>query len=150
MAQKFTPATPDFAAIVHRGFARQSLMTLYGARLMEVSPGRVVIELAPNAQLLQQAGSVHGGVIGALADSAGGFAALTLAPAGSDVVTIEYKINFLRAATGTVRATGEVIRPGKTITVARIVCEAGAVGAVDTCAVVQATFMRVAERPITS
>lgn len=144
MTTAFEPANPDFQSVVRRAFARQSLMTLYGAQLADVAPGRVVITLAPNENLLQQAGHIHGGVIGALADSAGGFAALSLAPAGFDVVTIEYKINFMRAAAGSLRVTGDVIRPGRSITVTRMTCEAGMGSAFETCAVVQATFMRVA------
>ncbi len=140
----FTVQNPAYADVVRTLFAQQGLMTLYGATLTEIEPGRVVIDLLPNAALLQQQGRVHGGVIGALADSAGGFAALTLMPAGSDVVTIEYKINFMRAATGHVRAIGDVIRPGKTITVARMVCDCGVPGSREICAIVQATFMRIA------
>jgi uncharacterized protein (TIGR00369 family) len=144
MHTTFTATNPAFADVVRRLFAAQHLMTLYGAALSAVAPGRVVIDLPPNPLLLQQQGRVHGGVIGALADSAGGFAALTLMPAGADVVTVEYKINYMRAALGHVRAIGEVIRPGKTITVVRMTCESGSPDALEACAVVQATFMRIA------
>lgn len=146
MTTEFKPADAGFATTVRDSFARQGLMTLLGARLAEVAPGRVVIALAPTPQVMQQAGSVHGGVLGAIADSAGGYAALSLMPAGSEVVTVEYKINFMRPATGALlRAVGEVIRPGRTLTVARVTCEAGTPGgAFDTCALVQATFIRVA------
>ena len=143
MTQDFKPSNPDYATTVRAGFEGQSLMALYGARLTDVAPGRVTIELAPDGRLLQQAGHIHGGVLGALADSAGGFAALTLMPAGSDVVTIEYKINFMRAARGPLRAVGEVIRPGKTISVTRMTCTCEIGGIWETCAIVQATFMRV-------
>lgn len=143
MSQPFKLLNPDFIATVRAGFSGQSLMALYGAALTDVAPGRVTIELVPDLRLQQQAGHIHGGVLGALADSAGGFAALTLMPAGSDVVTIEYKINFMRAARGPLRAVGEVIRPGKTITVTRMICSCEIEGAWETCAVVQATFMRV-------
>jgi uncharacterized protein (TIGR00369 family) len=140
----FTPPNPEYADLVRRLFAAQGLMTLYGAQLRDIAPGRVVVDLAPNPALTQHQGRIQGGVVGAIADSAGGFAALTLMPAGSDVVTVEYKINFMRAALGHLRATGDVIRPGKTITVVRMTCECGAPGAMEICAVVQATFMRVA------
>jgi uncharacterized protein (TIGR00369 family) len=143
-ALQFEASNRAFADVVRTHFAQQGLMTLYGASLTEITPGRVVIDLPTNPALIQHQGRIHGGVIGAIADSAGGFAALTLMPAGSDVVTVEYKINFMRAATGHLRAIGEVIRPGKTITVARMICESGTPGALETCAVVQATFMRVA------
>lgn len=146
MTTEFKPADAGYATTVRDSFARQGLMKLYGAHLVDVAPGRVVIELAPTPELLQQAGSVHGGVVGAIADSAGGYAALSLMPAGSEVVTVEYKINFMRPAVGArLRATGEVIRPGRTLTVARMTCEAGSPGgAFDICALVQATFIRVA------
>lgn len=145
MSQPFKPSNPDYAAMVRAGFDGQNLMSLYGAKLSEVAPGRVTIDLVPDARLLQQAGHIHGGVLGALADSAGGFAALTLMPAGSDVVTIEYKINFMRAARGPLRALGEVIRSGRTITVTRMTCTCEVDSVWEACAVVQATFMRVGD-----
>jgi uncharacterized protein (TIGR00369 family) len=136
-----TPLNPDFLGVVRSSFARQGLMTLLGARLEAIEPGRVVIAVPNTPALTQQAGLFHGGVIGALADSAGGYAALSLMPAGSEVVTVEYKINFMRGAAGAVlRATGDVLRPGRSITVARITC---AVDEHDPCAVLQATFLRV-------
>jgi uncharacterized protein (TIGR00369 family) len=135
---------PDFERVVRESFAKQGLMTLYGAQLLEVAPGRVVIEVAHTQALTQQAGSFHGGVLGALADSAGGYAALSLMPAGAEVVTIEYKINFMRPAVGPLlRATGEIVRAGKSITVTKMECLSGPVNALVPCAVVQATFMRV-------
>ena len=140
----FQPTNPDYDAAVRRLFAAQHLVSLYGVALTEIVPGRVVLDLQPDARLTQQQGRIHGGVIGAVADTAGGFAALTLMPPGSDVVTVEYKINFMRGASGLLRTTGEVIRPGKTITVVRMTCECGTAGRLETCAVVQATFMRVA------
>lgn len=143
-APVFTPSNPNYAELVRGLLDDQGLMTLFGARVSEVTPGRVVIDLPPNPQLTQHQGRIHGGVVGAVADSAGGFAALSLMPHGSDVVTVEYKINFMRAATGHFRAIGEVMRPGKTLTVVRMTCECGTPGAMETCAVVQATFMRIA------
>jgi uncharacterized protein (TIGR00369 family) len=144
MTPIFSTPNAAFEQTVRDGFRRQGLMTLYGARLAEVGPGRVVIEMDVRPEFTQQAGLVHGGVIGAIGDSAGGFAALTLFPTGADVVTIEYKINYMRAATGTLlRATGEVVRAGKTITVGRIVCDCGTPGDLQACAVLQATFMRI-------
>jgi uncharacterized protein (TIGR00369 family) len=143
-AIQFEASNPAYADVVRTLFAQQGLMSLYGATLSDVSAGRVVIDLPANPVLAQQQGRIHGGVVGALADSAGGFASVTLMPPGSDVVTVEYKINFIRAATGHLRAIGEVIRPGKTITVARMTCQCGVPGALETCAVVQATFMRIA------
>jgi uncharacterized protein (TIGR00369 family) len=136
-----TPANPEFDSVVRASFAKQGLMTLFGAQLAEVAAGRVAIDVPITPALIQQAGLVHGGVIGAVADSAGGYASLTLMPPGSEVVTVEYKINFIRGATGArLRCTGEVLRPGRTITVARITCT---VDGGEPCAVLQATFLRV-------
>ena len=144
MSQTFTAADAAFEKTVRESFAKQGLMGVFGAWLLDVAPGRVTIELPVSPRLTQQHGLFHGGVIGAIADSAGGYAALSLMPAGSDVVTVEYKINFMRGATGPLlRATGQVIRPGRTITVVRIDCVSGPTDALEACAVLQATFMRV-------
>ena len=108
-------------------FARQSFMTTLGARLLVLEPGRVVIGYERRDDLLQQHGFLHAGVATSAADSACGYCALTLAPTGSDVLTIEFKANFLRPASGRVfEATGRVIKPGRTI----MVCE-GQVGEKD-------------------
>ena len=140
----FKPANPDFAAVVAASFAKQGFMATLGARLATIEPGLVVIEAAHAASLTQQQGLFHGGVIGALADNAGGYAALSLMPAGADVVTVEYKINFMRAAAGSqLRASGHVLRSGKTLTVARVDVTCGSRETQEACAVVQATFMRI-------
>jgi uncharacterized protein (TIGR00369 family) len=134
----------DFERVVRESFSKQGLMTLYQARLVDVTPGRVVIDVALRPDLTQQAGYFHGGVLGALADSAGGYAALSLMPAGAEVVTVEYKINFMRPAIGPLlQATGTVIRAGKSITVVAMECRSGPPDALVACAVLQATFMRV-------
>lgn len=134
------PRNPAFDLVIRSSFARQGLMALFGARLEAVAPGRVIVAIPTAPSLTQQAGLFHGGVIGAVADSAGGYAALSLMPAGSEVVTVEYKINFMRGAAGALlRATGEVLRSGRSLTIARITC---AVDEQEPCAVLQATFMR--------
>ena len=139
-------SNPDFEKVVRASFAHQGLMGLYGAWLLDVEPGRVVIEVPFAAKLAQQASLFHGGVVGAIADSAGGYAALSLMAPDSEVVTVEYKINFMRPAKGPLlRAIGEVVRPGKTLTVARIECVSGEASALEPCAVLQATFMRIAK-----
>ena len=136
---------PAFEAAVRDSFASQGLMRTLGARLASVEPGHVVIELPYSEQVSQQHGLFHGGVIGAIADTAGGYAALSLMPTGSEVLTVEYKINFMKPARGTLlRATGEVVRAGRSITVVRaeVVCGDGEDAA--TCALLQATMMRLA------
>ena len=116
----FIAANPDFETRVRDSFARQAAMQLIGARLVDVEPGRCVIELPVRDDLTQQHGFVHGGVVGMIADSAGGYAAFTLMPADASVLTVEYKINMLAPAAGDLLiATGEVLKPGRTVSIVR-------------------------------
>ena len=94
-------------------------MALIGARLGVVDPGAVEIELPFRHDLTQQKGFVHGGIVGMIADSAAGYAAFSLMPAGCSLVTVEYKMNILAPATGSLVARGEVVKAGRTLTVAR-------------------------------
>ena len=81
-----------------------------GVRLLSVSEGQVELALPYGDKTTQQQGGFHGGAIGALADIAGGYAALTVVPEGMEVVTVEYKINFLSSYQGgEIRATGDVL-----------------------------------------
>lgn len=144
MTHDNAPANPRFDSAVRDSFARQGLMTLFGAMLAEVSPGRVVIEVPFADRLSQQQGLFHGAVVGAIGDSASGYASLTLMPPQSEVVSVEYKINFLRPAAGDLlRAVGEVVRAGRSVTVARteVLCRDGQ--ALRPCATLLATMMRV-------
>ena len=93
-------------------------MGLIGAELTRVLPGRVEIELPFRDDLTQQHGFFHAGIIGTVADSAGGFAGYTLMPASASVLSVEYKINLLSPADGErLVASGQVVRPGRTLTV---------------------------------
>ncbi len=103
---------------VRESFARQSFLAAIGAKLIRVGHGEVDIELAPGGHIGQQSGLVHAGVVAAIADTACGYAALTLMPPGSDVVSVEFKVNLLAPARGErVIARGRVVRSGRTITV---------------------------------
>ena len=105
---------------VRDSFARQAFMTLLGARLVRVSPGEVDIELPFRAALVQQHGYLHAGVTTAIADSACGYAALSLMPADAAVLSVEYKVNMLSPAQGQrFLAQGRVVKSGRTITVVR-------------------------------
>lgn len=139
-----TPPNLNYQQIVRQSFARQGLMGTLGARLVSVEPGCVVIELPFSAGVSQQHGLFHGGAIGAIADNAGGYAALSLMPAGSEVLTVEYKINFMKPARGRLlRATGHVVRAGKSVTVIRAEVECLGSESTAACALLQATMMRV-------
>ena len=97
------PRDPAYEAKTRDSFAHQPLMAHLGARMARVEPG-IVMPCIP--EVTQQHGHVHGGAVGAIADSAGGYAAFTLFPPASTVLTVEYKINFmaLPAATPCARA----------------------------------------------
>ena len=116
----YRPAHPDFEAVVRESFARQTFMAALGATLEEVGPGRIAIAAPFRAEHAQQNGFLHAGVLTSIADSACGYAALTLAPAGYDVLAVEFKINLLRPAVASrFVARAEVLRAGRTLTVAR-------------------------------
>ncbi len=117
---QLSPPNPDYAARVRASFARQAAMRLIGATMTEVAPGRTTIELPVRDELTQQHKFVHGGVVAMIADSAGGYAAFTLMPADASVLTVEYKINLLAPAAGErLLARGEVLKPGRTLSVVR-------------------------------
>jgi uncharacterized protein (TIGR00369 family) len=101
-------------------FAKQGLMKTLGAKLADVSPGAVEIVLVPTPAVSQQHGFVHAGAVSAIADTAAGYAALSLMPEGSGVLTTEFKINLLAPAKGDlIRAKGRVIKAGRTLTLAQ-------------------------------
>ena len=110
---------PNFAARVRESFARQKAMALIGASLKKVDAGEVELALPWRDDLTQQKGFVHGGILGMIADTACGYAAFSLMPAGGSLVTVEYKMNILKPGRGSLVARGQVIRPGRTLTVAR-------------------------------
>jgi uncharacterized protein (TIGR00369 family) len=106
------------SAKLRDSFARQSLMTTLGAQIVDVVPGQVRIGFERTDYLLQQAGYLHAGVATAIVDSACGYAAISLQPADRDVLTIEFKTNFLRPASGErFEAHGKVIKPGRQVLV---------------------------------
>lgn len=109
---------PAFESRVRASFDKQTFMATIGARLARVEPGEVDIELARRDDLAQQHGFLHAGVLASAADSACGYAALSLMPAGVAVLSIEFKINMLAPAAGErVVARGRVIRAGRNVTV---------------------------------
>jgi uncharacterized protein (TIGR00369 family) len=110
----------DPAERVRESFRKQAFMGLLGASLSRVAPGEVDIELPFRADLVQQHGYLHAGVTTAVADSACGYAALTLMPDDSAVLSVEYKVNLLAPAKGRrFIAQGRVVKSGRTVTVVR-------------------------------
>jgi len=114
-----SPADPQFAVRVRESFARQRAMALIGASLAAVEPGYVEVALPFRDDLTQQKGFVHGGILGMIADTACGYCAFSLMPADCSLVTVEYKINILTPARGSLVAKGQVVKAGRTLTVAR-------------------------------
>jgi uncharacterized protein (TIGR00369 family) len=111
---------PEFAARVRSSFDAQAFMRLIGARLERVEPGAVDIGLDFREGLTQQDGFLHAAVVAGIADSACGYAAYTLMPADSRVLSVEFKTNLLRPAKGgRFRAEARVVRAGRTISVVR-------------------------------
>ena len=122
-------------------------MAYLGAVLERVEPGRVEISCAFRPELSQQHGFFHAGIISTIADSAGGYAAFTLFPADSGVLTVEFKINLTAPADGErAIAVGEVIRSGRTLTVCRIDAHVEKAGKRTHCATGLATLMTVTGR----
>ena len=116
--RSWSPQNPAFADAVRDSFARQSMMATLGAHITHLAPGAIDLAAPFAAQFGQQNGFWHAGAIASLGDSANGYAAFSLAPAGTDVLAVEFKINLLAPALGeSFRARGRVLRPGRTLTV---------------------------------
>lgn len=114
------PRNPSFAEEIKQSFAKQTIMNLIGAQLTRTEPGIVEITLPYRADLAQQHGYLHAGIVATIADSACGYAAYSLMPPNSEVLSVEFKVNLLRPAKGeTFVAAAEVIKSGKTLTVVR-------------------------------
>jgi uncharacterized protein (TIGR00369 family) len=115
---EFKPIDPNYEARIRSSFEKQGVMKTIGASLIKIAPGEVVIEFSHDPSLTQQHGYIHAGVVTTVVDTACGYAAHTLMPAGSEVLSIEYKVNFMSPARGeTFKGIGKVLRSGRTITV---------------------------------
>ena len=112
-----TPPNPDFERMVRESFASQSMMRTLGATLVEVSPGHCIIRSSIPEGARQQHGVGHAGLTFSIGDSAAGYAALSVLPAGVEVMTVELKINLLAPASGRLVATGRVLKPGRRLIV---------------------------------
>jgi len=144
----FEAPNPGYAARVRESFDRQRIMDLLGAEMTCIAPGACEIRLPFKESLCQQHGFFHGGVIGTIADSAGGYAGFTLMPEDASVLTVEYKLNLLAPADGDcLTARGRVIKPGRTL----VVCRADVLVSKDDrevlCATLLQTLMTMHGRP---
>ena len=143
------PANPDFERAVRESFVEQRVMRLIGAELSTVASGLVEISLPFRPDLTQQDGFLHAGVITTIADSAAGYAAYTMMPAGSRVLSVEFKVNLMRPARGeTFVARAEVVKSGRTLSVVRAdVFAINGAGDKEMVATMQGTMMCLAGLP---
>jgi uncharacterized protein (TIGR00369 family) len=120
-AKQFVVRDPNYVARVKDAFSRQGFLRHIDVRVEEIAPGRCVIAADFRNELAQQNGFFHGGLLGTIADAAGAGSAATLIEAQQWLLTAEYKINFLNPARGPrLRAVGEVVRAGRSLTVSQV------------------------------
>ena len=140
----FTPFDADFEARIRTSFERQQVMALLNARLAKVLPGEVHIALPFQAQLTQQHGYLHAGIVTTIIDSACGYAAYSLMSPDFSVLSVEFKLNFLSPAKGdNFIGIGKVIKPGRTLTICAGEMHAVNKGETKLVALMQATMIAV-------
>jgi uncharacterized protein (TIGR00369 family) len=133
--------TDAIAILVHRSFSRQGVLMAWHAELQKLAPGSCEIVLPMSAAVTQQHGYFHGGVIGTIADAAGGYAANTLLLPASECLTAEYKINIIAPGIGeALIARGSVLKAGRSLVVSRADVFAVREGVEKLCAVMQQTL----------
>ena len=144
MQAAFAPRDAGWEERVRSSFDRQGAMRLFEASIAELEPGRCTISLPFRSELAQQHGYFHAGITSAIADSAGGYAALTLFPSGTEVLTVEFKINLIAPAHGeTLVADAQVVRSGRTLTVCTVDVLVEREGTRVPCALMQQTLIRI-------
>ena len=137
----------SYESRVRASFAKQGLMSTLGAMLGSVGPGLVEISVRPGPAISQQHGFVHAGAVSAIADTAAGYAALTLMAPGRGVLTTEFKINLLAPAQGDrIVARGRVVKAGRTLTIAQTEVFAENGGREKLIALLTATLMAIEGR----
>ena len=142
-----SPESADHQERIRSSFAKQGLMSTLGATLSNVSPGFVEIVIRSTSAISQRHGFVHAGAVSAIADSAAGYAALSLMPADTGVLTTEFKINFVAPAAGErIVARGRVVKAGRTLTLAQAEVFAETGGQEKQIALLTATLMAVQGR----
>lgn len=144
----FAPVDPLYEERIRRSFARQGAMRLIGAQLTRVEPGATDITLPYRADLTQQHGYLHAGILSTIADTAGGYAGYTLFPADSSVLTVEYKLNLLAPGEGEFFvAEGRVVKPGRTLCIVQGEVYAWSGEHRTLCALMQQTLIVLRGRP---
>ena len=144
----FETRNPDYAARTFDSFNRQTFMHSIGAVIEKIGPGKVTVRLPARDDLFQQHGFFHGGLVGTIADNAGGYAGFTLLRPEDSILSVEYKLNIVAPAVGDeIIEIGEVVRPGRTLTVCQSEVYAVTGETRKLCAVMLGTFMAMANSP---
>lgn len=140
----YSPPDPGWEQRIRSSFERQGAMRHIGATISEVAPGSCTIVAPFRDELAQQHGYFHAGITSAIADSAGGYAALTLFPASAEVLTVEFKINLIAPAHGELLvAEASVVRSGRTLTICTVDLCVERDGARIPCGLMQQTLIRI-------
>ena len=141
-SRTFEPRNPVWEATVRASFARQGVMKLIGAEMVTLAPGHCEIRLPFRDDLTQQHGYFHAGITATIVDSAGGYAGFTLMPAGSEVLSVEFKLNLLAPADGEfLVAEGQALKSGRNLVITRGEVYAIRNGKATHCATMQQTLM---------
>lgn len=147
MKTEFKPRSSNYLKKVTESFNNQKFMGFINAKLIEVKPGFCEIHLPFNENLTQQHGFFHAGVIGAIADNAAGYAALSLMEDTSSILTVEFKLNLLVPAKGDLLIVkGAVLKNGKTLTICRSEVYIVNEGIEKLCAASQTTLIELKEK----
>jgi uncharacterized protein (TIGR00369 family) len=132
---------------INESFKRQGMTQALGFEFIAAEKGKVEFAMPRSEKVLQQQGAFHGGALGTLADICCGYAALTVAPDGMEVTTVEYKINFVSSAVGErVVCIGEVKKAGRTLTICTAELFDEKDGLRKTCGYMQATVINIAKQ----
>jgi len=138
---------PALRARIQASFDKQGLMSTLGASILHIAPGAVDIALLASPSVSQQHGFVHAGAVAAIADTAAGYAALSLMPPGAGVLTTEFKINLVAPAAGErIVARGRVIKAGRTLILAQTEVFSETAGEERLVALLTATLMTIEGR----
>ncbi len=136
----FEPRTPDWKARCLASFEQQPICKTLGIEMAAMEPGFCEMRLPFRADLTQQHGFFHAGMVSTLADNAGGYAALTLMPTGAEVLAVEFKINLMSPAKGEVMiARARVVKPGRTLVITQVEVSMLDGGVEKDCALMQQT-----------